>query len=189
MTSSFPVPRASSDAEVSLGFYPGGKDRILFFLQGKESIVAAGNQGGDAEIQEPLAPHSKFHLSQTTNTVTGFDGVCDNSNKTTSLFISFLFWASSFHLAVCRGSSFVKERHPWVSLPLSVSFCLLPSRRAGVQMADEHGIPPTGEIGILQPAKILPAGNRIKQNPKYPVARKEEVETWDKFQKIVSALP
>lgn len=76
-----------------------------------------------------------------------------------------------------------------LSPSVSASFCLLPSRRAGVQMAGEHCIPPTGEDSILKPAKISPAGNRIKQNPKYPVARKEEVETWDKFQKTVSALP
>lgn len=29
--------------------------------------MVAGNQGGDAEIQEPSAPHSKSHLPQTTN--------------------------------------------------------------------------------------------------------------------------
>lgn len=42
------------------------RDRISFFLLGKQSTMVPGNQVGDAEIQEPSAPHSKTHPSQST---------------------------------------------------------------------------------------------------------------------------
>lgn len=69
MASSFPVRSAPSDAQGSLGFYPGGKGQDFIFPAREGKFMVAGNQEGDAEIQEPSAPHSKFHLSQTTNTL------------------------------------------------------------------------------------------------------------------------
>lgn len=100
-------------------------DRILFSLHGKESIT--GSQGDDAEIQEPLAPHSKFHLSHTTNILSL--GLMESAktlrkqHRSSSLSFSGLL-LSIWHCAQGALLSFLRERHPWVSLSLllSVSF-------------------------------------------------------------------
>lgn len=129
MASSFPVRSAPSDAQGSLGFYPGGKGQDFIFPAREGKFMVAGNQEGDAEIQEPSAPHSKFHLSQTTNT------------------LSLRFMESAKALRKQHRSSLFSQgktsRH--LSLSVSASFCLLPRRRAVVQMAGEHCIPPARE--------------------------------------------
>lgn len=130
LTSSFPVPTAPSDAEGSLGFYPGGKGQDFIFpaREGKHH----GSWQPRGRCRDPGAFSTSFKVSPSPDhkhSVTGIDGVCKNCDKAKSLLISFLFWASPFHLGTVHGELFSlfsgKDIHGSLfplSLLLAVSF-------------------------------------------------------------------
>lgn len=89
--------------------------------------MVAGNQGGDAGIQEPLAPHLKFHLSHAKNILSL--GLMESAKTLTKQHHSSSLSFSGLLLSIwlcAQGAllSFLRERLPWVSLSplLSVFF-------------------------------------------------------------------
>jgi len=131
-TSSLPVPNALLLRSLVISVL-AEKDWISFSLLGKQSITLAGNQVGDAEIQEPSASHSKTRLSQSTKALSlGLMVSAKTLTKQHFFFISFFSGASSLPLWHCaKGTllSFLRERHPWVSLFLCLCFFLSPSEQ------------------------------------------------------------
>ena len=131
-TSSLPVPNALLLRSLVISVL-AEKDWISFSLLGKQSITLAGNQVGDAEIQEPSASHSKTRLSQSTKALSlGLMVSAKTLTKQHFFFISFFSGASSLPLALCKGNpSLFSQGKASMGLSFPLSLLLSVSFRAG----------------------------------------------------------
>lgn len=108
------------------------ENRISFSLLGKQSITVAGNQACDAEIQENSAPHSKISLSPSTEALS--PGLMVSTKTLTKQHLSSSLSFPGLPLSLRHHAkrallSFLMERHPSVSLFLSLCFFLSPSQQ------------------------------------------------------------